>query len=198
MWSKRLGEEERDPFSTSVFEHLHPMMQEDCLVPGLWVAPTCFCLHCFEYIPSLANDIVIIYPLSSCPLCGPVWREGHFYPQQMISKQLYLDSDILGETYAGQWERWEERWKLRIPRTFWKQSLNIRDIHRGQSLSITEEVSEVKRNEVTKPELELGFLPPRAMWSQNYLPLSPSVNHEQHIRKYLWFGATRRVKPLSS
>lgn len=74
--AKRQGKEERDPFFTSFCEHLYLVMQKDYLLPGLPATPTWFCLSHSEYIPSLANQIVMIYPLSSCPSCGPAWIEG--------------------------------------------------------------------------------------------------------------------------
>ena len=51
--------------------------------------------------------------------------------------------------------------------------------YRVQLISITEEISKVKRHDTTKPELELGLLPPGATWNGNYFPLSPNVKHEQ-------------------
>ena len=50
---------------------------------------------------------------------------------------------------------------------------------RVQLLSVPEEISKVERHDMTKPELELGLLPPKATWSGNYFPLSPNVKHEQ-------------------
>lgn len=132
-----------------------------------------------EYILSLANEIVMTYPLCSHPLCGPAWIEGHICPQHVTS----VCDCTCTQTSSGRYKQANGKDGKRdkscqhptVPRNRTWMSVH----HRVQLLSITEETSKVKRHDTTKPELEVGLLPPRATWNGNYFPLSPNVKHKQ-------------------
>lgn len=73
-----------------------------------------FCLSPLECIPSLANEIVMIYLLSSCPCVGqPRWR-GTFILSIRQRSDLTCTQTSL-ERQKQDWKRREERWKLWVP-----------------------------------------------------------------------------------
>lgn len=155
-------------------------MHEDRLLPGRSVRPAWFGLSPSECILLLANEIVMIYPLCSDPLCGLAWIEVYIYPQHVTSD---CDCTCTQTSLGGGYKQANRKDRKRdkscqhpmIPRNRTWISVH----YRAQLLSITEEISKVKRHDMTKPELERGLLPPRTMWSGKYLPLSPNVKHEQ-------------------
>lgn len=154
-------------------------MCEDCLFPGLSITPAYFCLSNFERILSHANKRVMIYPLSSHLLCGPTWIDGHSYLQHRISDCDCTCTQMSLERHKQANGKDRKRHKScqhpMVPRNGTWMSAH----YRVQLLPITEEVSKVKRHDMTQPELELGLLPPRATESGNYFSLSPNVKHEQ-------------------
>ena len=144
-----------------------------------------------------ANEIVMTYPLCSHPSCGLAWIEGHIYPEHVTS-----DCDCTcTQTSLGRYKQANGKDGKRdkscqhpvVPRNRTWMSVH----YRVQLLSITEEISKVKRHDMTKPELELASATQSHVEWKLFSSEPKCQTWTTHIRKHLWFGATTRVKRLS-